>query len=68
MLHAYFLTLESLASCFPMPPVLNINVHAYYFQMEWRCAEKGDGLRVFVDDVEVPVTVGNDRHTHLAYN
>ncbi|XP_044070958.1 mucin-like protein isoform X2 [Siniperca chuatsi] len=27
-------------------------------KIEWRCAEKGDRLQVFVDDVEVPVTVG----------
>lgn len=30
--------------------------------------EEGDGLKVFVDDVEVPVRVGNDHHTLLAYN
>lgn len=28
------------------------------FQIEWRCAEKGDRLQVFVDDVEVSVKVG----------
>lgn len=39
-----------------------------YFQIEWRCAEKANGLRVFVDDVEVPVTVGNDQHTRLTCN
>ncbi|XP_078016684.1 uncharacterized protein LOC117248622 [Epinephelus lanceolatus] len=27
-------------------------------KIEWRCAAKGDGLHIFVDDVEVPVTVG----------
>ncbi|XP_042290199.1 fibrillin-1 [Thunnus maccoyii] len=27
-------------------------------KIEWRCAEKREGLRVFVDDVEVPVTIG----------
>ncbi|XP_039639005.1 mucin-like protein [Perca fluviatilis] len=27
-------------------------------KIEWRCVEKGDGLQIFVDDVEVPVTVG----------
>ncbi|KAM3606136.1 uncharacterized protein V6R79_011362 [Siganus canaliculatus] len=27
-------------------------------KIEWRCAEEGDGLQVFVDDVQVPVTVG----------
>ncbi|XP_039995969.1 fibrillin-2 isoform X3 [Xiphias gladius] len=27
-------------------------------KIEWRCAEKGDGLQVFVDNVEVPLTVG----------
>ncbi|XP_056252002.1 mucin-like protein [Seriola aureovittata] len=27
-------------------------------KIEWRCAEEGDGLQLFVDDVEVPVTVG----------
>lgn len=42
----------------------NILIFAYYFQIEWRCAEKKEGLRVFVDDVEVPVTVGNSNHTH----
>ncbi|XP_034080829.1 mucin-like protein isoform X2 [Gymnodraco acuticeps] len=26
--------------------------------IEWRCAEKGDGLQLFVDDANVPVTVG----------
>uniref|UniRef100_A0A3B4WAF5 Si:ch73-105b23.6 n=1 Tax=Seriola lalandi dorsalis TaxID=1841481 RepID=A0A3B4WAF5_SERLL len=26
-------------------------------KIEWRCAEEGDGLQLFVDDVEVPVTV-----------
>ncbi|XP_034080839.1 mucin-like protein isoform X3 [Gymnodraco acuticeps] len=27
-------------------------------KIEWRCAEKGDGLQLFVDDANVPVTVG----------
>ncbi|XP_074501535.1 uncharacterized protein LOC141773590 [Sebastes fasciatus] len=27
-------------------------------KIEWRCVEKGDGLQVFVDNIEVPVTVG----------
>ncbi|TNN66489.1 Fibrillin-1 [Liparis tanakae] len=27
-------------------------------EIEWRCVENGDGLQVFVDNVEVPVTVG----------
>ncbi|KAF3708555.1 Fibrillin-2 Fibrillin-2 C-terminal peptide [Channa argus] len=27
-------------------------------KVEWSSAEKGEGLRVFVDDVEVPVTIG----------
>ncbi|KAK5882024.1 hypothetical protein CesoFtcFv8_020658 [Champsocephalus esox] len=27
-------------------------------KIEWRCAEKGDGLQLFVDDAKVPVTVG----------
>ncbi|KAJ8014227.1 hypothetical protein DPEC_G00038060 [Dallia pectoralis] len=27
-------------------------------KVEWQCAESGDGLRVIVDDVEVPVSVG----------
>ncbi|KAI3362951.1 hypothetical protein L3Q82_011622, partial [Scortum barcoo] len=27
-------------------------------KIEWRCAEKANGLRLFVDDAEVPVTVG----------
>ena len=40
-------------------------IFMYLFQIEWICSEKGDGLRVFVDDVEVPVTVGNNDITHL---
>ncbi|XP_060896663.1 mucin-like protein [Labrus mixtus] len=27
-------------------------------KIEWRCADAGDGLQLFVDDTEVPVTVG----------
>ncbi|XP_035848373.1 fibrillin-1 [Sander lucioperca] len=27
-------------------------------KIEWRCVEKENGLQIFVDDVEVPVTVG----------
>lgn len=34
------------------------------FQIEWTCVGKEDGLHVLVDDVEVPVRVGKDQHTH----
>uniref|UniRef100_A0AAY5K0T8 Si:ch73-105b23.6 n=1 Tax=Esox lucius TaxID=8010 RepID=A0AAY5K0T8_ESOLU len=27
-------------------------------KVEWQCAESGDGLKVLVDDIEVPVSVG----------
>lgn len=43
-------------------------IFMYHSQIEWRCAKKGDGLQVFVDNIEVPVTVGNDNLTHLIHN
>lgn len=40
----------------------------FYIQIEWRCTEKGDGLRVFVDNVEVRVIIGNDNsHSYILY-
>lgn len=39
--------------------------HCVSFQIEWRCAEKADGLQVFVDGAEVQVKVGKGGRAHL---
>ncbi|XP_061646282.1 mucin-4-like [Phyllopteryx taeniolatus] len=35
-------------------------------KIEWRCAEKGEGLRLFIDNAEMFVTVGNS-YTHMMH-
>ncbi|KAK5853644.1 hypothetical protein PBY51_014781 [Eleginops maclovinus] len=42
-----------------VPVVVRIAAfHQGIGKIEWRCAKKGDGLQLFVDDAEVAVTVG----------
>ncbi|KAJ0067219.1 hypothetical protein NL108_013075, partial [Boleophthalmus pectinirostris] len=43
-----------------------IGKYFYFFlQVEWRCADAGDGLQLIVDDVNIPVYVGENRVVHV---